>query len=157
MKNVKALLSVLLTVIVSLAATITCLYCILLIFGFRSFILHSASMEPSYKKGSFIVAETRIRPDDLQIGDVIVYDSGTDVPVMHRLVAENTLKGDANQMTEHIVLRDDNLVGRVRYAVFSPLLASIITVLKTHVWIPVIFICACTIILCFPERKVNIS
>lgn len=147
MRAAREIFTSFITVIASLTVALACLYGILLIFGFRTFILNSDSMEPSYQKGSFIIAETRIHPDDLKIGDVIVYKASSDAPVMHRLVAQNTLKGDANQISEHVELNDSNLIGRVRYSVFSPILAGSISILKKHTWLPIGLLCFFTIVL----------
>lgn len=92
---------------------IVCCTALLALMGFRPFILRSSSMEPLYREGSLIWVDTRIRADEAEIGDVLVYRANDGTLVMHRLVDINTFQGDANQTQEHIELTDVNLVGRV--------------------------------------------
>lgn len=109
-----------------ISVVIAALLAILTLLGFRPFILDSASMEPVYKKGEIVLADTKVTTDDIRIGDVLIYRAENGTLVMHRLVSENTFRGDANQTSEHVDLDNTNLIGKVCYAINSPVLAFII-------------------------------
>ena len=59
---------------------------VLLVFGYRPFILSSESMEPLYSKGSLCLIKTTYTPDDVNVGDVIAYRSDAGALVLHRVV-----------------------------------------------------------------------
>ena len=64
--------------------------------GYRPFVLNSSSMMPTYKPGSLVLVDTSVSLSDVDIGDVLVYRGAGEV-ILHRLVGDNLLKGDANK------------------------------------------------------------
>lgn len=130
--------------VILLSAALLCL--VLALFGFRPFILDSGSMEPLYKEGDFILANTGVKTDDIQVGDVLIYRAENGSLVMHRLIGNNTFRGDANATSEYVELSDINLVGKVSYAVSSPVLAFIVR----HRQLSTAFILCFLILSCLP-------
>jgi signal peptidase len=63
--------------------------------------VESNSMEPTFQRGDILILQG-ISPDQLEIGDIIVFSSpGQEIPVVHRIVEINPdgtfqTKGDAN-------------------------------------------------------------
>ena len=97
----------------------------------------SGSMEPAFYRGDIVLVEkadflgiNEFNPDDVQIGDVVVYDAAWfDQPVIHRIIniteingtTMYVIKGDNNnspdpyyvksdQIKEKVVTYGDNLV-----------------------------------------------
>ncbi len=134
--------------ILSLLALVSLL---LALFGLRPFILESSSMEPLYKRGSLIWCDTRIKPDNLSIGDAVIYRATNKMIVLHRLVGENLLQGDANSEVQEVKLNDVNLIGREVFTV--PGLGFVASILLSFpVWIlAVVFL----ILACIPSRFSN--
>lgn len=129
MKVVKNLLTV-----ISVSASIIAFFALVLVLvGYRPFVLSSPSMEPLFKEGSLCIVNTRARIDDIKIGDVLVYRTSTDLLVLHRLMeikskSENTLlaemQGDANNISQVVELSAKNFVGREAFTI--PGLGSIV-------------------------------
>ena len=143
-----------LTHILSILAALFCLTTlIMLIAGLRPYILRSESMEPTITKGSLCLVNTRLKPEDIEIGDVVVYRTETGILVMHRYIAEGKTKGDANQDAEDIELTTVNLVGREVFAI--PHLGDVVGVLtgtigrRATLALAVILV----VIACLPRRK----
>ena len=107
--------------VVSLVALIAgCLTVImfgLMLSGYRPFVLMSPSMEPLYQKGSLSWIDTKVEPEDLRIGDVVVARLKGGSLILHRLVGENLLQGDANPNAQEITLDRTNLVGREAFTI----------------------------------------
>ena len=107
--------------VVSLLALIAgCLTVImfgLMLSGYRPFVLMSPSMEPLYQKGSLSWIDTKVEPGDLKIGDVVVARLKGGSLILHRLVGENLLQGDANPNAQELVLDRTNLVGREAFTI----------------------------------------
>lgn len=72
----------------------------------------SGSMEPAFYRGDIVVLQKadffgirEFNPDDLQIGDVVVYDaSWYDEPVIHRIINIT----DINGTTMYVIKGDNN-------------------------------------------------
>ena len=95
---------------------------VLVLFGYRPFVLLSPSMEPLYREGSLCVINTHTSLDDIATGDVLVYRTSTGLLVLHRLVdiTDKTdgilyaqMQGDANNISQAVELSSVNYVGRV--------------------------------------------
>ena len=77
----------------------------------------SGSMEPEIPVGSVIYVE-RVLPEDLQVDDVIAFQSGDSV-IAHRVVrnqvveGEITTKGDANEGEDMNAVAYPDVIGRV--------------------------------------------
>ena len=117
----------LITITAALAGIIGVLAMILVLAGFRPFILKSESMEPVYTKGSLCWVNTRVDLDSVEIGDVLVYRSPANTLVLHRLVEKErsddtsslpaTMQGDANSMSQDVTLSSINFIGREAFTI----------------------------------------
>lgn len=87
----------------------------------------SRSMEPTLKVNDIIVV-VGVDPDDIKIGDVIVFrnPTGGPVPIVHRVVDIITLpngergfitKGDNNNLNDPWTLTDEYIIGRVVFVI----------------------------------------
>lgn len=87
-------------------------------FGFKSYMVLSASMEPEYHVGSLVYVKQALE-DDINPGDVITFHIDDSTLVTHRVVekdnARNGLitKGDANEVNDGGLVAYDNVVGKV--------------------------------------------
>lgn len=123
MKAIKNLI----TIIAVVAAALACIALILVLAGFRPFILKSESMEPIYAKGSLCWVNTRVNLDSVEVGDVLVYRSPANTLVLHRLVDKSssadasslpvTMQGDANSMSQDVTLSSINFIGREAFTI----------------------------------------
>ena len=123
MKAIKNLI----TITAALAGIIGVLALILVLAGFRPFILKSESMEPIYTKGSLCWVNTRVDLDSVEVGDVLVYRSPANTLVLHRLVEKEstddytslpvTMQGDANSMSQDVTLSSINFIGREAFTI----------------------------------------
>ena len=105
MKAIKNLI----TITAALAGIIGILALILVLAGFRPFILKSESMEPVYTKGSLCWINIRVDLDSIKVGDVLVYRSLANTLVLHWLVDKSSsadtsslsvvMQGNASSMT----------------------------------------------------------
>ena len=112
----------LITITAALAGIIGVLVLILVLAGFRPFILKSESMEPVYTKGSLCWVNTRVDLDSVEVGDVLVYRSPANTLVLHRLVDKSSsvdtstlpvvMQGDANSISQDVTLSSINFIGR---------------------------------------------
>lgn len=117
----------LITITAALAGIIGVLALILVLAGFRPFILKSESMEPIYTKGSLCWVNTRVDLDSVEVGDVLVYRSPANTLVLHRLVDKSasvdtsslpvTMQGDANSMSQDVTLSSINFIGREAFTI----------------------------------------
>ena len=117
----------LITITAALAGIIGVLALILVLAGFRPFILKSESMEPIYTKGSLCWVNTRVDLDSVEIGDVLVYRSPANTLVLHRLVDKSSsvytstlpvvMQGDANSMSQDVTLSSINFIGREAFTI----------------------------------------
>ena len=117
----------LITITAALAGIIGVLALILVLAGFRPFILKSESMEPVYTKGSLCWVNTRVDLDSVEVGDVLVYRSPANTLVLHRLVDKSSsvdtsslpvvMQGDANSMSQDVTLSSINFIGREAFTI----------------------------------------
>lgn len=117
----------LITITAALAGIIGVFVLILVLAGFRPFILKSESMEPVYTKGSLCWVNTRVDLDSVEIGDVLVYRSPANTLVLHRLVDKSSsvdtstlpvvMQGDANSMSQDVTLSSINFIGREAFTI----------------------------------------
>lgn len=151
----KLILLKLLQTIAFFAAGISILALVMLLCGLRPYILKSGSMEPEYTAGSLIWVNTNVNADAVKIGDVLVYRAETGTLVMHRLVAKNTFKGDANDLTEYIELSASNFIGREVFHI--PGLGYFVDQLLSIIWLPWGIAAAFVIISCLPWKTNALS
>lgn len=139
----------LLGVVAGLSGIAALLCLILLLAGFRPFILTSTSMEPLYPKGSLVWADTNVKLEDVAIGDVLVYRAPSGNLVLHRLVGEGLMQGDANQTAQEVALSSVNYVGRE--AVTIPVLGELVDAVRKERWIVLTVSGALILLACIPE------
>ena len=158
MKAIKNLIAIIAVV----AAALACLALILVLAGFRPFILKSESMEPIYAKGSLCWVNTRVNLDSVEVGDVLVYRSPANTLVLHRLVEKESSKdtstlpvvmqGDANSMSQDVTLSSINFIGREAFTI--PRLGVVVEHILSNnaVWfIIVLFV----ILACVPWESIH--
>lgn len=79
------------------------------VFGIRTVLVAGVSMEPTLKAGDVVIVQ-KCRPEDIQIGDVILFDDSTK-QVLHRVIdivgsaksIEFVTQGDANNVADDLV------------------------------------------------------
>ncbi len=88
--------------------------------GYRIYVVHTGSMEPTYRPGDLVIDKAVHGP--VHRGEVITFrhsDVTTDV-VTHRVVGlssagQISTKGDANRSADSWLIRPDQVQGRVAY------------------------------------------
>lgn len=87
--------------------------------GFRSYVVLSGSMEPTFNPGDLVVTVHKNRAN-LKIGDVATFESDGDI-VTHRIVEKTKegyiTKGDNNDVKDMDILTDKNLIGKEMFAI----------------------------------------
>jgi len=120
--------------ILALLLVVTLVIVVPNVFGVKTMVVQSGSMEPKIPTGSLVYVAPAAKKD-IQIGDVISYilnEKGT--VVTHRVVAIDeqdnfTMQGDANATVDAKPVRYENVVGRVRLTV--PLVGYAMGFVKT--------------------------
>ena len=127
------LLKNLIAVTSATAALIGFFALILVLLGYRPFVLLSPSMEPLYREGSLCIINTKTTLDEVEVGDVLVYRTA-DFLVLHRLVGINSrnkdgmiaeMQGDANNVAQTVDMNNINYVGREAFTI--PGLGTVVT------------------------------
>ncbi|HAQ40653.1 MAG TPA: signal peptidase I [Clostridiales bacterium] len=87
------------------------------IFGFRSFIVLTGSMSPTFDAGSFIIVKDKA-PENIETGDIITYEISDNVILTHRVVEKNNTngysfitKGDANNIEDKNPVKETQIIG----------------------------------------------
>ena len=88
-----------------------------IISGIRPCSVISGSMEPNLPTWSLCFIDTRISYDEIQTGDIVVYDRRSDgVRIIHRVIEISPdgliTKGDANSVSDGLSVGRDNLYGK---------------------------------------------
>ena len=108
----KKTVSVLMTLVIVLAALLTGLY----IFGIRPYVVRTGSMEPAIPVGSVCFVNENTGLDEVKVGDVISFRKGAEMLVTHRVVkiedGKYTTKGDANNTNDAEPVTEENYIGR---------------------------------------------
>ena len=87
-------------------------------FGVEPMIVKSGSMEPVISTGSLTYINRRFPVEQIQIGDIIAYQAGNGVEILHRVVAidrQNSsirTKGDANDSEDLGVVAFEDYTGK---------------------------------------------
>ena len=99
-----------------------------------------------------MLIDTRVKPEDLVVGDVVAYRSG-DTLVLHRLVGDNLLQGDANPTAQEVVIDKGNLIGIEKYCI--PRVGIVFSYLHDHS-VPILIIAGVLIVIaCLPYRHMS--
>lgn len=88
-------------------------------FGYRPVVVVSGSMEPAIKTNSISIVK-RVSIQEINKGDIVMYISKNNIPVMHRVVAFTEIngkkalitKGDANEQEDFYPVTEDMLCGK---------------------------------------------
>jgi signal peptidase len=87
------------------------------LFGFNSYVVGSDSMYPAIPKNS-VVYVRRVEPVSLEVGDIIAFESNSDLPLMHRIIEikadEIITKGDAND-NQDAPISFNEIIGKVSF------------------------------------------
>jgi len=75
------------------------------------------SMDPTVDAGHTCILTNSYRPENLAVGDVIVYEYVTNRPILHRIIKieqdsqgrKYTLKGDNNYRKDQYIVRDEHI------------------------------------------------
>lgn len=127
----------------------------LVILGYKPFILVSPSMEPLYTKGSLVWADTRVGVEDIEVGDVLVYRAPSGNLVMHRLVGEGLLQGDANNVAQEVALDKTNYVGRTAFSL--PWLGDAVAAVLSGRWVVFAVVAILLVLACVPRKKEQVA
>ena len=149
--SIKAVVRNVIAVVAGLSGVVGLVCLALVAFGFRPFILTSPSMEPLYAKGSLIWADTKVKVEDVEVGDVLVYRAPSGNLVMHRLVGDGFLQGDANNTAQEVVLDKTNYVGRE--AITIPWLGDAVAAALSVRWVVFVVVGFLIVLACIPQRK----
>lgn len=116
------------SILIALVVVLAILLAGVRLIGFTPFVVLSGSMEPEIKTGS-IVYDRKVKPEDIEVGDVITYMLSEDTLSTHRVVEvletephENNptgikykVKGDANKDADPQAVMHSNVVGEVKF------------------------------------------
>lgn len=149
--SIKAVARNVVGVVAGLSGVVSVLCILLVALDYRPFILTSPSMEPLYTKGSLVWADTKVKVEDVEIGDVLVYRASSGNLVMHRLVGENLLQGDANNTAQEVELTSVNYVGRE--AITIPWLGDAVSAVLSVKWVVFAVVVLLLILACIPQQK----
>src|SRR3989338_4815127 len=104
------------------------------LFGIRSFVVVSGSMEPAINLGSVVFTKSET---DYQRGDIVSFSNKAGQTVTHRIMEIKTspagqsfiLKGDANNTADGEEVKKRELIGKVFLTI--PYLGRLVSFLKT--------------------------
>lgn len=88
-------------------------------FGYRPVVVVSGSMEPAIKTNSISIVK-RVSIQEINKGDIVMYISKNNIPVMHRVIGFTNVngkkalitKGDANEQEDFYPVTEDMLCGK---------------------------------------------
>lgn len=88
--------------------------------GIRPYIVLSGSMEDEIKTGSVAYVDTKVKAEEIKVGDIIAFNMGTK-QITHRVVSINsdntfTTKGDANKVVDPNSVKFSNCLGKTIFS-----------------------------------------
>ena len=107
------------------------------LFGLKTFVVLSPSMEPTFSTGSVVYVKS-IAPEDVKVDDVITFYLDDETSATHRVVEVLTdangqpcfrTKGDANRIPDTRVVTADQLIGKEIVAI--PKLGKLVEYIHT--------------------------
>ena len=114
----KYIISKAVEVIITLICLVVLGFIIMMILGFRPYVVLSGSMENKIHTGSLCFVDTGYKYENLKVGDIIAYTNGK-IRVTHRIhKIENGLiqtKGDANEEPDKYLIGEEHFVGLTKY------------------------------------------
>lgn len=142
-------------IIIALLATVLIAYVgaqLLLATDTPFIVIASGSMSPALEVGDIIIVQ-KVPATNIQVGDIIVFDSPEEIRTIHRVTQTRTLsngtilfktKGDANPTEETYWTQEEDVHGRVLYKIpylgwmalipTIPLTIAIIIIIITLIW-----------------------
>ena len=117
--------------------------------GIKPFVTMSGSMETHIKTGSVCFVNTKADYYDMQVGDVIAFETSTGKMVTHRIISITDegmeTKGDANNVSDGISTTADNFRGKNLFSV--PYVGYGIVYMKQPQSIAIVFVLVVAFIL----------
>lgn len=106
------------------------------IFGYKSYIIKTSSMEPTIKKGD-VVVNKKVQEEEIKEGDVITFLQEKEV-ITHRITridnnsegTKYTTKGDNNNIEDTLQISYQNIEGKTILTI--PYLGNIIQILENN-------------------------
>ena len=96
---------------------------IMMMLGVRPFITMSGSMEPKIKTGSLCFVNTKASFYDMEVGDIIAFETASGAMVTHRVIREEdrglvlVTKGDNNDVEDGPTTTVDNFRGETLFSI----------------------------------------
>lgn len=117
------------------------LFLVPMLIGIIPSVVLSGSMEGEIKTGAVVYSNTHVKVEDIQVGDIILYQLGTN-QVTHRVVKINsnetfTTKGDANENVDLSPVQFKNYKGKVIFSI--PYLGILVQNIQTKTGYFIIF------------------
>lgn len=113
------------------------------IFSYKMYSVRSGSMSPAIKVGSLIIVEMK-ETADINIQDIVTYKASKSILVTHRVVdiasdgSGYITRGDANKTNDPMVLKKENIVGKVVLAI--PYAGAFFDLLRTKTGIVLLIV-----------------
>ena len=157
MKNLVKILNITETVICVVLVIVLSVVCAPYLFGMKTGVIKSGSMEPTIQTGSYIYIKPQ-SADTIKEGDVIAFYSG-DMIVAHRAIeirnAENCIvtKGDNNESKDIAPVPYENVIGKVVFHV--PVIGYFVSWLKVHSYILLGIVAGLMLIITLARPSIN--
>lgn len=137
----KKIINVFQFILITLGVLAILLFLVPILIGITPSIVLSGSMEEQIKTGSIVYSNTHVKVDEIQVGDVILYQLGTN-QVTHRVVKINsnrtfTTKGDANENVDLSPVPFENYKGKTMFSI--PYLGTLVQNIRTRTGYFIIF------------------
>lgn len=119
------LLNIISTILVVIVVALAVLLVGVRLVGMDTFVVLSGSMEPAHKTGALIYVKD-VDPQEIEVGDVITFRSGTsDTQITHRVIEimgegadkQFTTKGDSNESADPSPVSVGNVTGKVLFSI----------------------------------------
>ncbi len=90
------------------------------IIGYRSYIVLSGSMEPTFYPGDMVITKHKSKTD-IKVNDIVTYKDNDGVIITHRIIEETPegyiTKGDNNNVEDADILTKENMIGEVKFSI----------------------------------------
>lgn len=137
----KKIISIFQGILIAVGVCTILFFLIPMLIGITPSVVLSGSMEDEIKTGAVVYSNTHIKVEDIQVGDVILYQLGTN-QVTHRVTKINsnetfTTKGDANENVDLSPVPFKNYKGKVMFSI--PYLGTLVQSIKSRTGYFIIF------------------
>lgn len=90
------------------------------IIGFRTYTVLSGSMEPEFYPGDLVMTQHKDKAN-IKINDIVTFRDNEGIVITHRIIDETDegyiTKGDNNKVNDTDVLKEDNIIGEVKFSI----------------------------------------